>query len=795
MATHRPVLSDSADEFAGLLLAQRELNPRAEVIASQTAVLFPGVAVNVYIYDEDTQPSWSVRATVGDIAVHQPIGPGTLTVLAARREALIFSGGELAREEYAHLDVRRTVVSLAYVPILLDDLLIGAIEIVSFDQRLAAEDLEAVDELCELSAVALAAAQAYENERNTNLDSITRLAQLYDVERVFNSTLEMGDLMPLITAKIRELLNTQAVNLWMVQEDDLVLMSRDGVDNTVELDRGGDEIIKQVADSGEAVLIGDPGDERLQRRNGSLTEGAITSLAAVPVLERGGSLVGVLECINKDDGSPLDDDDLFFLTTISETAAGALHNASLMEAEKKIEILETLVEVSSEITSTLNLERVLQVVVNGPQRIMRYDRAAVALEQKGKLQVKAISGKTEIVQSDPEVRKLREMLEYSAIFDKDLWITVKNEMVQADREETKAKFAKYFIDTGSRAWYAVPLADDQGRLGILAFESTDPEFLGETQFEFIKVLASQATVAVRNAGLYAEVPLIGVLEPILQRKRQFLAMEKRRRGAVIALAVAAVLFLVAFPLPMRVAGDAVVAAQSTAKVQAEVEGVVHKVYVREGEHVTRGTVLADLDDWDYRAALAGAEAKHAIALAAMNRALASNDGSEAGIQRVQADYWASEVKRAEERLERTKLRSSIDGVVATPHMETLAGRQLKVGDTLAEVVNSARAVVDVAVEGDDVPLLQAGEGAAVKLESFPTRKFRGQVAIVSPVSVAEQDHRIFYARVDVPNPQGLIRPGMQGQSKIWVGWRPAGYVFFRGIGMWMWSKVWSWFGW
>ncbi len=165
------------------------------------------------------------------------------------------------------------------------------------------------------------------------------------------------------------------------------------------------------------------------------------------------------------------------------------------------------------------------------------------------------------------------------------------------------------------------------------------------------------------------------------------------------------------------------------------------------------------------------------------------------MQRVQADYWAAEVQRAKERLERTRLRSPIDGVVATPHIETLIGTKLSAGDSFAEVVNTSRATVDVAVDETDVPLLQPGDSAKVKLESFPTKKFRGQVQIVSPTSSNQQDKRVYFARVDVPNSEGLIRPGMQGMTKISVGWRPAGYVIFRGFGMWLWGKLWSWFGW
>jgi len=63
------------------------------------------------------------------------------------------------------------------------------------------------------------------------------------------------------------------------------------------------------------------------------------------------------------------------------------------------------------------------------------------------------------------------------------------------------------------AFYAVPLLDDAGRIGILSFESRDPDFLTDAHVEMIRVLASQVTVALRNAELYKEVPFIGVIEP------------------------------------------------------------------------------------------------------------------------------------------------------------------------------------------------------------------------------------------------------------------------------------------
>jgi RND family efflux transporter MFP subunit len=799
MATQRSEFTISVAEFAAALLERSEVGPRAQVTAEQIAQLLPGTAVVVYIIEDIDNPSWTRKAIAGEVEVGGTLefNTGTLGIVAENKTLMVFEGADLQREDYAHLDIRRTVTALAYVPLVVDEVFFGAIELVSYEESFPEAMLEAVRQVTELASPALVAARFYESERNASLHSISRVTQMYDLEKVFNSTLEMDDLLGIIAKKFQEVMGVQGVNLWMVNNDALQLVSSAGFDPTVnvgQLQKPGEGIAGDISDNGELVLIDDSDDERLQKRNAGHDDGAIFSIVAGPLMEHE-NLVGVVEAVNRMDGAPFDEDDQFLLSNICETASNALHNASLLQAERKVEILETLVTVSKEITSTLNLGSVLQTVVNGTKAVVPYDRAAIALEQRGKLQVRAVSGVPEIRPGDVEVARLRDLLEWAAVSDDEIHITQHDDIIDTEREETQAKFAEYFKSSGMHAFYAVPLIDDQGRVGMLSFESADPDFLTEAHLEMIRILAAQVTVAVRNAELYREVPFIGVLAPILKQKKKFLDLEKRRRAMFVMAAAAVVVFLAVFPLPLRVEGDATVAAQSTALVQPEVEGVVRAVYVKEGDAVKTGTVLAEMQDWDYRSSLAAAEAKYSAASAEMNRALAANDGSEAGVQRVQSEYWAAEVERARQRLEATRLRSPIDGVVATPHVETFVGRQLSKGDTLAQIVNTSAALVDVAVDQEEVVLLQAGETASVKLDSYPTRTFKGTVSVVSPTSQPQGDGRVFFARVNVVNPQGLIRSGMQGRAKVWSGWRPAGFVLLRRPAMWIWSKLWSWFGW
>ncbi len=795
-------MSIEIGELAVRLLVDQGLSARARTVARMVTQLLPGSAVNLYILGmEEESHVWRAAATAGEVSVHTAVIPaesGTLGEVYTEKVALLYAGAELPREQYAHLDIRRTVRTLAYLPLLNGEELMGAVEILGFEQELTEEELEEMEPLAEVIAAALVAAQNYETERGDALASINRLTQLYDMEKTFSSTLEMDELLPLIGAKIREVMECQAVNIWLLQPDESVeLMHQSGFDPTMaekSSQKAGEGLAGGVSDTGEPLLVDNPEDARLVARNGKITEGRIVSLIIAPIMDKE-SLVGVIEVVNKMDGTLLDDDDLFALGSLADTASTALHNASLLLAERKVEILETLVTVSQEITSTLNLERMLQTIVNAPQAVIPYERAAIALEQRGRYRLSAVTGQNQVNADAPEIAPLNGILQWAALSEEIIHVRQHGDVVDAPREETRAKFEKYFADTGVRGFYAVPLGDDTGRVGLYALESNDPDFLSPAHLEILQVLTGQATVALRNAQMYKEVPFISVLEPVLERKRKFMAMEKKRRAVITTLAAAALIFLAVCPLPMRVDGDAVVTPLHRAQVQPEIEGVVGAVYVHEGELVKRGQLLAELNAWDFRSALAAAESKYQAALLQVNHLLAVNDSGEAGVERVQADYWKGEVERAKSLLQKTQLRSPIDGVVSTTNVENLVGRRLQYGETFAEVEDTTRAVADVAVSDRDAGLLRAGQPAVVKLNSYATRTFHGQVIVVSPKAEMDNDARVFFARVELPNSDGAIRAGMEGRGKVRVGWGFAGYVLFRPLVLWIYSRAWSLFGW
>ena len=75
MATRRPALAVPVAEFSATLLALREVGPRARIVADQITKLLPDTAVVVYAIEDQDNPTWTAKATTGEITVAGNVPP------------------------------------------------------------------------------------------------------------------------------------------------------------------------------------------------------------------------------------------------------------------------------------------------------------------------------------------------------------------------------------------------------------------------------------------------------------------------------------------------------------------------------------------------------------------------------------------------------------------------------------------------------------------------------------------------------------------------------------------------
>lgn len=140
------------------------------------------------------------------------------------------------------------------------------------------------------------------------------------------------------------------------------------------------------------------------------------------------------------------------------------------------------------------------------------------------------------------------------------------------------------------------------------------------------------------------------------------------------------------------------------------------------------------------------------------------------------------VRKFEDSLERTVVRSPVPGIVKTLHVVTVGG-VLAPGDRVVEIVPiDDRLIVEAKLKTQDIGYVAAGQSALVRLASSDAVRFgklEGNVTEVSPDTLIDDDGRPFY-RVRIELPQDFFEkgaeryalfPGMQVSASIMTGER------------------------
>ena len=271
--------------------------------------------------------------------------------------------------------------------------------------------------------------------------------------------------------------------------------------------------------------------------------------------------------------------------------------------------------------------------------------------------------------------------------------------------------------------------------------------------------------------------------------------------------------------PVTVSASGAVEANVTAQGAFQIAGRVARVLVEEGQGVSKGQVLAELDATDYRngydAAQGQADAAQAVDRKAQqglrsqeleqaridydrwldeytrmkflydHKSLAANDFKkiEAGYQAAQQRYaMAKEGARAEDkeaangqaraataqmheaqkRLGDTKLRAPISGFIGMRRIDV--GDTVGAGTPVISVLDLNPVKVRVAIPEDEIGKVHEGARTTVAIPSLDGRAFEGKVETVGVA--ADPASRTYSVKIVVPNPARLLRAGMVSEAKI-----------------------------
>ncbi len=100
--------------------------------------------------------------------------------------------------------------------------------------------------------------------------------------------------------------------------------------------------------------------------------------------------------------------------------------------------------------------------------------------------------------------------------------------------------------------------------------------------------------------------------------------------------------------------------------------------------------------------------------------------------------------------------ATISGTVI--HKNAVLGKYVKEGENLFQIADLSRLWMEAEIYERDLAHVSVGQHVEISTQAFPGETFHGEVAFIEPV--VDPRTRSVKARVDVPNPQRRLKPGM-----------------------------------
>lgn len=226
------------------------------------------------------------------------------------------------------------------------------------------------------------------------------------------------------------------------------------------------------------------------------------------------------------------------------------------------------------------------------------------------------------------------------------------------------------------------------------------------------------------------------------------------------------------------------------EVKSRVAGELKRITVETGDAVRQGELIAEIDPRDVRNAFEQAEADLEVARAEVSTAAAQRKRIEnlagAGVlstqdlensqlaetnARAQLLKAETNLRLAREKTGDVTIRSPITGTVIEKTVEqgqiiASASGNVSGGTTLVKMADLGTVRTRTLVDEIDIGRITPGQPAAVTVEAYPGRTFRGTVTKIEPQAVVEQNVTMFPVLILLDNPQSLLKPGMNAEVSI-----------------------------
>ena len=330
----------------------------------------------------------------------------------------------------------------------------------------------------------------------------TRNDLFVETSKLLNSTLDLDELLDLVLDLSARIMEAQASSLLLVDEKSgslkLHVSPEERAEGKRELEiKMGEGIAGWVAEHIQPVVSNRVKDDHrycaeLEERIGF----SIKSLICIPLLRRG-RLIGVVTALNKMNGKEFDQADLEIFSSLADQISIALDNSYLFgRLKKKTLETQTLLEVEKSLSSTLNLNDLLELILDSLLKVVKYDAVAIFLVDKEKEEIDHIKarGFDPLIEPDLQLKMGEGMAG---------WAAKNKESLIVPNAKDEPRYIEARVET--KSGMAVPIVSQNRTIGVFSLESDQPDAYDHDDLELLEAFASLAAISLERARQHEEI--------------------------------------------------------------------------------------------------------------------------------------------------------------------------------------------------------------------------------------------------------------------------------------------------
>lgn len=338
----------------------------------------------------------------------------------------------------------------------------------------------------------------------------------------------------------------------------------------------------------------------------------------------------------------------------------------------------------------------------------------------------------------------------------------------------------------------IPLHRSGEMLGALTLQRSTTNPFDDDMIQMIDTVAALIGPALEEKRLNDRNIFRKIGETISTQSHRLLGPRYFGRKLATVAAIAVVAFFAVAEGEFRVAAPATLEGAVQRVLVAPFDGFVAGEFVKAGEVVEEGQVLATLDDRELtleRLRLAAERRQH---LAEYDRALAEDERVDARVLQAQIAESEAQLALVDAQLVRTELKAPFDGLVISGDLSQSIGSGVRRGDEMFSVAPLDTYRVVIEVDEGDLREVSEGQTGTLVVSSIPDLGLPYTIERVTPISTADEGRNFFRieARLDGSDPR--LRPGMAGIAKTDVDERLLIEIWSRRLVDWIRLFAWKW---